>query len=74
MMSYDWPGNIRELRNTIERCVITAEGGSIGLKQLPPAISSLQGQPAAPAGREEENGGGVSFSLAVFKAPARTWR
>lgn len=67
MMSYDWPGNIRELRNTIERCVITAEGGSIGLKQLPPAISSLAGQPAAPAGREEENGGGVSFSSRYLK-------
>ena len=24
--SYDWPGNIRELRNIIERCVLLASG------------------------------------------------
>jgi transcriptional regulator with GAF, ATPase, and Fis domain len=27
--SYDWPGNIRELRNVIERAVITAEDGKL---------------------------------------------
>ena len=26
---YDWPGNIRELRNVIERAVILARGGSL---------------------------------------------
>jgi DNA-binding NtrC family response regulator len=27
LLSYDWPGNIRELRNAIERAVILAQGG-----------------------------------------------
>jgi formate hydrogenlyase transcriptional activator len=26
MQQYSWPGNIRELQNVIERCVILAEG------------------------------------------------
>lgn len=29
LQSYDWPGNIRELRNVIERAVILARGGTL---------------------------------------------
>jgi transcriptional regulator with GAF, ATPase, and Fis domain len=29
LQSYDWPGNIRELRNVIERAVIFARGGAL---------------------------------------------
>ncbi len=31
---YDWPGNIRELQNTIERAVILGEGGTIDPEDL----------------------------------------
>jgi len=31
LQKYDWPGNIRELRNVIERAVILAQGGPIAL-------------------------------------------
>jgi DNA-binding NtrC family response regulator len=33
--SYSWPGNIRELRNTIERAVILCGRGPIGVEHLP---------------------------------------
>jgi formate hydrogenlyase transcriptional activator len=32
MQQYSWPGNIRELQNVIERCVILAEGGVLRLE------------------------------------------
>lgn len=32
---YTWPGNLRELRNVIERAVILAGGDTIGLEDLP---------------------------------------
>jgi two-component system, NtrC family, response regulator AlgB len=34
IQAYDWPGNIRELRNAIERAVILAPDGDVGLDQL----------------------------------------
>src|SRR5215204_6447056 len=35
---YQWPGNIRELRNVMERAVILAEGDFIEPKHLPPTL------------------------------------
>ena len=39
LMHYDWPGNIRELKNAIERGMILAEGNRIAAKHLPIRIS-----------------------------------
>ncbi|OPY80929.1 MAG: Transcriptional regulatory protein QseF [Syntrophorhabdus sp. PtaU1.Bin058] len=38
MMAYDWPGNIRELKNTIERVVVFKEDKIISLQDLPDEI------------------------------------
>jgi DNA-binding NtrC family response regulator len=32
---YSWPGNIREMENTIERCLIIAENDVIDVDDLP---------------------------------------
>ncbi|MEN6570481.1 MAG: sigma-54 dependent transcriptional regulator [Anaerolineaceae bacterium] len=39
MQRYDWPGNIRELSNAIERAVIFCDGRSIDLPDLPRDVS-----------------------------------
>ena len=39
LMKYDWPGNIRELKNAIERVMILADGNRVGAKYLPIRIS-----------------------------------
>jgi two-component system, NtrC family, response regulator HydG len=41
LIRYDWPGNIRELENCIERAVIMARGEVIAPADLPPAIQAL---------------------------------
>ena len=36
LLAYDWPGNARELRNTIERATVLAGTGLIRVEHLPP--------------------------------------
>lgn len=38
LMSHTWPGNIRELQNTLERAFLLAENGRIAPTDLPPAL------------------------------------
>ena len=35
---YDWPGNIRELRNCVENCVVMSKGPVITIDDLPPSL------------------------------------
>ncbi len=46
MLSYHWPGNLRELRNALERAVILADGPLIQVWDLPMATSSTSGTSA----------------------------
>jgi DNA-binding NtrC family response regulator len=39
LQSYDWPGNIRELRNYVERAVVICEERCIGLNHLPDSLA-----------------------------------
>ncbi len=36
LKAHDWPGNIRELENVIQRAVVLADGPSVTLRELPP--------------------------------------
>jgi two-component system response regulator AtoC len=38
LLGYSWPGNIRELENVIERCIILCDGVAITVDVLPPAL------------------------------------
>jgi formate hydrogenlyase transcriptional activator len=64
LMSYPWPGNIRELRNVLERAVVLSSGSTLRLdKDLVPLVASeislataeipaQEAQPAAPSPSE----------------------
>jgi two-component system, NtrC family, response regulator AlgB len=57
LLQYAWPGNLREMRNAIERAVIFAKGPSVTLADLPERIaknidrSAPQGAPSIQVGR-----------------------
>ena len=68
LVNYPWPGNIRELRNVIERGVVLAPGSAttLGLDLLPPEISNLDSVPGAVSvrGRSVDGAG---------QAPRQEW-
>jgi two-component system nitrogen regulation response regulator NtrX len=47
---YRWRGNIRELRNTVERLIIMTGGDTIDLPDLPDSVRSPSTGAASPAG------------------------
>jgi DNA-binding NtrC family response regulator len=55
LMDHQWPGNIRELRNVLERAVIMAREGTILPSHLAPTFNVAPGQAAAPSAPEERN-------------------
>ena len=48
MLAYDWPGNIRELRNAIERARLFADGGAIREEHLPEELLNTAAMPHEP--------------------------
>ena len=42
---YGWPGNIRELENVVERCMIFAEDGDVEAKHLPAEVRDFDREP-----------------------------
>jgi transcriptional regulator with GAF, ATPase, and Fis domain len=68
LLDYGWPGNIRELRNLVERLHILHEGSDVRADDLPaefgysPAAAAATGAPARAAAAPEP--GGVMVPLA----------
>jgi two-component system response regulator AtoC len=64
LRAYTWPGNIRELRNVIERTMILASEGEIDINDLPQEIREFEAppEPALDAGIHVANSSaGVPF-------------
>ncbi len=64
MQSYDWPGNVRQLRNVVERTIILAPGDRIGRIDLDLLPSEVLGE-------QSDGGGGAG---AIMGAPLREAR
>lgn len=44
LIGYEWPGNIRQLQNVVERCIVLVPGDVINLDQLPAEIRDEEAQ------------------------------
>jgi len=42
LSAYDWPGNIRELSNAIERAMLFCDGETIELSDLPSDVAKAE--------------------------------
>ncbi len=47
LQQYPWPGNIRELRNVVERMVVLSRSDRLGLRDLPPELREGKAPPKA---------------------------
>jgi DNA-binding NtrC family response regulator len=45
LAAHQWPGNIRQLENTLFRAVVLADGDSIGLAEFPQIAAQISAQP-----------------------------
>lgn len=48
LAEYDWPGNIRQLENVIERAVVLCDGETIGPEHLPEEVRGDMDSPPSP--------------------------
>ena len=71
LVRFDWPGNVRQLRNVIERAVLLAPGSVIGPAELPEEIRE-GGTPSS--GGEAPLPPGMSFHEAVEEYERRLIR
>jgi len=44
LSGYEWPGNIRQLENVIERCLVLGTGSAITVDDLPPEVRDEESQ------------------------------
>jgi len=52
-MDYDWPGNVREIKNVVERCVVLTQDDVVTPDSIPNRI--LQGKTIYPVGSGEDS-------------------
>jgi DNA-binding NtrC family response regulator len=74
LAAYPWPGNVRQLRNCLERAVLLANDGLITTNELPPEIANPPASPLAPAYAGVPNAGvgaSVEGGNAVVQPPLR---
>ncbi|HEY8187988.1 MAG TPA: sigma-54 dependent transcriptional regulator [Pyrinomonadaceae bacterium] len=68
LRTYNWPGNVRQLKNCLERAVILSNNGRIGINELPPEVvrpSVPVGAFSAPASQPGA-GGEISSGAGAF--------
>jgi Nif-specific regulatory protein len=50
LSEYSWPGNVRQLKNVVERMALLCSGGVLGVEDLPPEILARNGAERKPSG------------------------
>ncbi len=71
LLAYDWPGNVRQLRNVIESMVVVDYDEVLDLDDLPAELAPPDGEPASAGGSEglhELVGKSISEIEAMFIA------
>jgi len=75
MRTYSWPGNVRQLKNCLERAVILSNNGRITINALPPegvrpsVPTAVLASPSQHSANVESNAGASSFGSSTGSSP-----
>ncbi len=76
MRTYSWPGNVRQLKNCLERAVILSNNGRITVNELPPEVirpsvpaAAFTAAPSPPGAHVNFNSGASSFGSSTGSSP-----
>ena len=66
LRAYQWPGNVRQLRNCLERAILLSNEGVITANELPPEVARVNGSmPFVPMQSSPAPGASASSEMAV---------
>jgi len=68
LRAYSWPGNVRQLRNCLERAVLLANDSRITLGELPPEVARPAQSPVALAAGDSSAAAGA-YSASAASSP-----
>ena len=75
LRAYSWPGNVRQLKNCLERAVILSNNGRITVAELPPEVvrpavpAAFVGTSSQPGAAADYNPGPGSFPSGAVSSP-----
>ena len=75
LRAYSWPGNVRQLKNCLERAVILSNNGRITISELPPEVvrpapaASFAAPASQPGAGGEFSSGASSFASSPAASP-----
>jgi two-component system response regulator AtoC len=72
LVAYNWPGNIRELENLMERTMLFCEGPAIRAQDLPPELANINISPAVLDDAAVLPSSGVAGAGVAIPAPMAT--
>lgn len=72
LRAYSWPGNVRQLRNCLERAVLLSNDGQITTKELPPEVTQTAAPfiPVVSAARPADGADAQQSAAAAAPSPA----
>ena len=74
LLAFPWPGNVRQLKNCLERAVILSNNGRITIAELPPevvrpAVPAAFVGPSQPGAAADFNTGASSYASSNVSSP-----